>query len=63
MGTLEVIRNANPTSQSANLKFESSGGLQNPMKRQALKVMAYDVHLPHLLREDMKGIIHDWEKN
>lgn len=40
----------------------ASAGLQNQVKRQAFKVMAYDTHLPPLLGEDMKGIIHDWEK-
>jgi hypothetical protein len=37
-------------------------GLQNPVKRQAFKVMIYDTHIPHLLREDMKGVMHDWEQ-
>lgn len=36
-------------------------GLKNPIKRQAFKVMAHDSHLPSLLREDIKGIIHSWE--
>ncbi len=35
-------------------------GLKDPAKRQAFKQMAKDAHLPSLLCEDMKGIIHDW---
>ncbi len=38
-------------------------GLQDPLRRQAFKVMFHDSHLPSLLREDIKGIMHDWEEN
>lgn len=37
-------------------------GLQDLTKRQAFKKMAQDSHFPQLLREDMKVVIHDWEK-
>ena len=37
-------------------------GLKDPVQRQALKVMSKDSHLPSLLREDMKAIIHAWEE-
>jgi hypothetical protein len=38
-------------------------GLKDPGKRQAFKNMAKDPHFPMLLREDMKGVMHDWEEN
>jgi hypothetical protein len=37
-------------------------GLKDPVRRQALKVMALDSHLPSLLREDIKVLMHDWEQ-
>ena len=36
-------------------------GLKDPVKRQALSD-GHDSHLPSLLREDIKGIIHDWKE-
>jgi HEAT repeat protein len=38
-------------------------GMKDPVKRRAFKNMAHDSHLPSLLREDIKGIMHDWEQN
>jgi hypothetical protein len=37
-------------------------GLKDPVRRQALKVMAKDSHFPSLLREDIKGVMRDWEE-
>jgi hypothetical protein len=37
-------------------------GLKDPAKREAFKKMAQNHHLPSLLREDIKGVIHDWEE-
>lgn len=38
-------------------------GLKDPVRHQALKVMSKDPKLPSLLREDIKGVMHDWEEN
>lgn len=37
-------------------------GLKDSAKREAFKKMAQNNHLPSLLQEDMKGVIHDWEE-
>lgn len=37
-------------------------GLEDPIKRESFKQMAQDTKLPSLLREDIKGVIHDWEQ-
>lgn len=37
-------------------------GLKDPVRRQALKVMAHDPQLSPLLREDIKGVMHDWKE-
>jgi hypothetical protein len=35
---------------------------QDPVRCQALKVMAHDSHLTSLLRENIKVLLHDWEQ-
>lgn len=37
-------------------------GLKDPVRRQALRVMAKSDKIPKLLREDIKGVIHDWDQ-
>jgi hypothetical protein len=37
-------------------------GLSDPGKREAFREMSKNQFLPSLLREDMKGVIHDWEE-
>lgn len=37
-------------------------GLQDPTQKEAFKQMAKQPHLSPLLKEDMKAIIHEWEK-
>lgn len=38
-------------------------GLQDPVRRQALKVMSKDSRCSSLLREDIKGVMRDWEES
>lgn len=38
-----------------------SGGLKDPLRCQAFRVMAKSDKIPPLLREDMKGVIHEWD--
>lgn len=38
-------------------------GLKDPVKRQMLKVMSKQSEVPKLLREDIKGIMHEWEES
>lgn len=38
-------------------------GLKDLARRDAFKKMAQDQHLPSLLRNDIKGVMHDWEQN
>lgn len=38
-------------------------GLKDPLRRESFKAMAKDIHLPPLLREDIKGVIHEWESD
>lgn len=37
-------------------------GLKDPVRRQALKVMSKDTRYSSLLREDIQGVIHEWEE-
>ena len=37
-------------------------GLKDPVSRQAFKVLSQDTQLPSQLGEDMKVIIHDWDR-
>lgn len=37
-------------------------GLKDSARRQAFKNMSQDSHLAPLLREDIKGVMHDWEE-
>lgn len=38
-------------------------GLKDPVRRQAFKVMSKDSNYSSLLREDIKGVMRDWEEN
>lgn len=38
-----------------------SAGLKDPVRQQALRVMAKSDKISNLLREDIKSVIHDWE--
>lgn len=35
-------------------------GLKDPVRREKFKAMIKDSHLPSQLREDIKGVIHEW---
>lgn len=37
-------------------------GLKDPIRRQALKVMSTNTSLPKLMREDIKGVMKEWEE-
>lgn len=38
-------------------------GLKDPVRRHAFRVLSKSDKIPRQLREDMKGIIHNWEEN